>query len=355
VNECSRRKFFHISGAAALAGIALPHGLNGQEFPPAITTTPVYPFDARSPVSLVKGANRRKNVTEALIAVDREIGPAIKRKKYVVIKVNNVTGNNQLAATHVDAIRGILDYLEPRFKGPVVIAESSMGDSMEAFEFYKYADVIPEYKRFNIKLIDLNREAKNEVFPIIDNNIRPVPVRLAARLLDPDAYIISAAMLKTHDNVVATATVKNMAMGAPLRGVAQGQTRAWSDKSLMHAFGSSMGRGGAGRGPAPGRGAAPGAGGPPQGGPGRGPGGAPAGSPGAAPAWAGRARARAPCGSPPAHRGEEPAPRPGFPRSARARRATGRSPPRTEGCRASGPRRGRSAGCAPAARPTPSG
>jgi uncharacterized protein (DUF362 family) len=185
-----------------------------------------------------------------------------------------------------------------------------MGDSMEAFDFYKYADVIPEYKRFNIKLIDLNREAKNEVFPIIDNNIRPVPVRLAARLLDPDAYIISAAMLKTHDNVVATATVKNMAMGAPLRGVAQGQNRAWSDKSLMHAFGSSMGRGGAGRGPAPGRGAAPGAGGPPQGGPGRGPGGAPGaapqvargGAPGA-PQQAGRG------GAPGAGRGGTPASR----------------------------------------------
>jgi uncharacterized protein (DUF362 family) len=295
-----------MGGAAAFAGMALPQGLAGQEFPPPVTTTPVFPYDSRSPVSLIKGADRRKNIIDALVAIDKEIRPALKRKKYVVIKVNNVTVNNQLAATHVDAIRGILDYLEPRFKGPVVIVESSMGDSMEGFEFYKYAQVIPEYKRFNIKLIDLNREAKNEVFGIVDNNIRPTPVRLAARLLDPDAYIISAAMLKTHDNVVATMTIKNMAMGAPLRGVAQGQTRAWSDKSLMHAWGSAMGRGGGGaagrggmqgrgpgaqaggmqgRGPMPGAGGAPpaGAGAPPQmargGGPGGGPGAGRGGSP----------------------------------------------------------------------------
>jgi uncharacterized protein (DUF362 family) len=252
------------SAAAALAGATLQKGLQGQDFPPAVPTTQVFPFDSRSPVSLVKGEDRRKNVTQALLAVDREIAPALQRKKYVAIKVNNVTVNNQLAATHVDAIRGILDYLEPRFKGEVVIVESSMGDSMSAFEYYKYAQVIPEYKKFNIKLIDLNREAKYEVFPIIDNNIRPVPVRLAARLLDPDAYVISAAMLKTHDNVVATGTVKNMAMGAPLRGAAEGNSRGWSDKSLMHAWGSGMGRGGGGRGGAmPGRGAASQAGGPP--------------------------------------------------------------------------------------------
>jgi len=139
---------------------------------------------------------------------------------------------------------------------------------MAAFENFKYAQIVPEYKRNNIQLIDLNREAKYEIFPIVDNNVRPVPVRLAARLLDPDAFIISSAMLKTHDNVVATMTVKNMAMGAPLIGVANGQQRPWSDKGLMHAFGMSMGRGGASRaGAAEGRGAGPGRaiGGPPMG------------------------------------------------------------------------------------------
>ncbi len=270
MNECSRRKWLQLGGAAAFAGTALPRRLGAQEFPPPVTTTPVFPYNDRSPVSLVKGDDRRKNVTQALLAVDREIGPALKRKKYVAIKVNNVTGNNQLAATHVDALRGILDYLEPRFKGEVMIVESSMGDSMEAFEFYKYAQVIPEYKQFNIKLVDLNREAKYETFGIIDNNIRPVPVRLAARLLDPDAYIISSAMLKTHDNVVATMTVKNMAMGAPLRGTTEGQPRGWSDKSLMHAFGA-RGGGGGGRGGMQGRGGVPGAGAAPAGvAPGRG-------------------------------------------------------------------------------------
>ncbi|HUP03299.1 MAG TPA: DUF362 domain-containing protein [Bryobacteraceae bacterium] len=221
-------------------------------------TTQVFPYDARAAVSLIKGEDRRKNVTAALVAMDPEIRPALKRKKYVVIKVNNVVTTNQLAATHIDSIRGILDYLEPRFKGQVVIVESSMEDTLQGFEHYKYADVVPEYKRFNIKLIDLNREARSETFCIVDQNVRPVPIRMAARLMDPDAYIISAAMLKTHNAVVATMTVKNMAMGAPLHSVA-GQTPVWHDKRLMHAMNMGPGRGGGmqGRGGAPGA-AAPG-------------------------------------------------------------------------------------------------
>jgi len=185
-------------------------------------------------VSLVRGDDRRKNVTQALLAVDKEIGPAIKKKKYVVIKINDVAVNNQLAATHIDAIRGILDYLGPRYKMPVVVVESSAADTMEAFENYKYAQLISEYKPLQLQLVDLNREGKYEIFSIVDMNIRPIPVRLAARLLDPDAFIISSAMLKTHNAVVATASVKNMVIGAPLHSVA-GQTPVWHDKRLYHA------------------------------------------------------------------------------------------------------------------------
>jgi uncharacterized protein (DUF362 family) len=79
----------------------------------------------RAVVSLVGGEDRRKNVYNALAAIDDQIRPALKRKKYVLIKPNTVAVNNQLGSTHADALRGILDYLEGRFRGPVVIADSS--------------------------------------------------------------------------------------------------------------------------------------------------------------------------------------------------------------------------------------
>jgi uncharacterized protein (DUF362 family) len=185
-----------------------------------------------STVSLVKGESRRKNIAQALTAIDDQVRPGLKAKKYVVIKVNNVSTNNQLAATHADAIHGILDYLEPRFKGPVIVAESSAGDTLHGFEQFGYNRLATERRSQKVQLIDLNREAKFKAIPLIDYDLHAVSTRLAARLFDPDAYVICAAMLKTHNVMVATLSIKNMAIGAPLHSVPGEQP--WNDKRKTH-------------------------------------------------------------------------------------------------------------------------
>jgi uncharacterized protein (DUF362 family) len=53
------------------------------------------------------------------------------------------------------------------------------------------------------------------------------------RLLDPDAYVICACMLKTHNTVVATLSVKNMVLGAPLHQAPK-ETPRWNDKRKYH-------------------------------------------------------------------------------------------------------------------------
>gem|GEM_PF-130444 len=189
------------------------------------------PNNKRSTVSLVKGDNRRKNVTQALEAIDEQIMPVLKTKKYVIIKPN------ALGVTHIDALRGILDYLEPRTKGPVVIAESSTGDTMQWMERAGFPALVNEYKSLQVSLVDLNEEAKYVIQPLIDYHLHVVPARLAARLFDPEAYIIGSACFKVHNVCVVTLAVKNMVLGAPLH-----QTRAeakagitWLDKRRYHA------------------------------------------------------------------------------------------------------------------------
>ena len=184
-------------------------------------------------MALIHGEDRRKNVYQALVSIDDQIKAGLRHKKYVVIKPNNVSTVNQLAATHVDALNGILDYLEPRFHGPVIIAESSAGDTLEGFENFKYNQMAAERKAQKVKLVDLNREAKYETIPLIDYDLHVTPVRLAAMVLDPDAYVMSSAMLKTHNTVVATLSVKNMVLGSPLHS-APGEAR-WNDKRKYHA------------------------------------------------------------------------------------------------------------------------
>jgi uncharacterized protein (DUF362 family) len=200
---------------------------------PASLPQPITPLDRRSRVSLIHGEDRRKNVYESLKAIDDLIVPVLRKRKYVVIKPNNVSTVNQLAATHADALRGILDYVTDRFRGPVVIAESSAGDTMQGFEAFRYTRLPGEYKSRKIDLIDLNKEAKYEVVSVLDSDLHPTPVRLAARLLDPEAFVISAGCLKTHNVVVATLGIKNMTMGAPLHQ-APGETKRWNDKRKYH-------------------------------------------------------------------------------------------------------------------------
>ncbi len=223
----SRRHFLWSAGALAATPL-----LSAQQAPP----NPASPFknpDFRSTVGLVHGEDRRRNVYESLLSIEDQILPVLKTKKSVIIKPNNVSTVNQLAASHADGLRGMLDFLAPRFKGPVFIAESSAGRTFEGFDNFRYTALPAEYKSMDLKLIDLNEEGKYEILPVLDANLHAVPVRLAARLLDPDAFVLCAALMKTHNVTVATLSVKNMALGAPLRS-GPGQTPRFNDKRHYH-------------------------------------------------------------------------------------------------------------------------
>jgi len=199
---------------------------------PLFSQAPAPPA-ARSTVSLVRGEDRRAMATAALQAIDEQLRPALAAKKYVLIKPNCVANPNELSATHADTLHGILDYLEPRFKGPVVVGEASSSDTMQGYEQYGYNRLAAERRSQQVQLVDFNREANYKVVPLMNYDLHATPARLAARLFDPDAFVICAAILKSHNVLVATLSIKNMCMGSPLHSLA-GQTPRWTDKRVAH-------------------------------------------------------------------------------------------------------------------------
>jgi uncharacterized protein (DUF362 family) len=254
----SRRSIFQIAGAAATAILSARRGnaqpqsqqqpkidlkkaqpnLSGEarNRPRMILPNPE-PFPAlekRSPVSVVQGDSRRKMTYEALVAIDDQIKPQLKTKKSVLIKPNNVGTTGGMGLTHVDTIKGILDYLAPRFKGPIVIGESSAGNTMQGFENFKYTALPAEFRRQKISLVDFNAEGKYIIMPLLDYDLHVVPARLAQQCFDPDAFVFSSAVMKVHNIAVVSLAVKNMVLGAPLH---QGpkETARWSDKRRYHA------------------------------------------------------------------------------------------------------------------------
>jgi uncharacterized protein (DUF362 family) len=227
-HQFSRRTFLWTTATAAATTALLRAEERPAENPP-----PSGSGNRQSVVSVANGSSRRQNIRDALVAIEDQIMPVLKTKKHVIIKPNMVSTDNQLASTHVDALHGILDFLGPRFKGPVAIAESSAGFTTEGFDHLGYEKAVSEHKPQQVSLVDLNEEGKYLPHAILNGDLHLVPVRLAARLLDPDAFVLCCAILKTHNTVIATLSLKNMCLGAPLHS-ARNETQRWNDKRLYH-------------------------------------------------------------------------------------------------------------------------
>ncbi len=163
-------------------------------------------------VSLVKGKKRKDNIKKSLDIISEDIKKGLKAGQ-VIIKPNFVSTSVQLAASHADLIRGILDYFKEFYDEKIIIAEAASpftGDTSEGFKNFGYHQLTEEY---DVELLDLN-EGPFEKIPILDKRGETVHVRVSRLLLDRNNYLISAAKLKTHDTVVVTLSIKNMVMGS---------------------------------------------------------------------------------------------------------------------------------------------
>jgi uncharacterized protein (DUF362 family) len=176
-------------------------------------------------VCLVKGNDRRDIIYQALKKIEDDVFASIGDKK-ILIKPNFVATNRQLAATHVDVMRGILDFLTPHHKKQIIVGESTCSRE-GTFSGYKNYGYLALEKEYNVKLIDLNKQPWQYRY-VIGRGNRPIPIRIISTFFDPDLYIISAAKMKTHDRVVTTLSLKNVLLGAPLNDYHH------NDKGLMH-------------------------------------------------------------------------------------------------------------------------
>jgi uncharacterized protein (DUF362 family) len=229
----SRRGFLRTSllgglGAVAVARLSPLH---------AVVASP--PATALTKVGLTTGDSRADLAFRALQPFGKEIAQAIGKRR-VIIKPNNVGIDNQLCATHAETIEGILEFLKSIQRlDHVVIAESAAnGPTLDGFSNYGYTKLTARYP---VKLMDLDQESVELLHVFDEKDFRPHPVRMSRVLLDPNTYLISAARMKTHDRVVATLSLKNIVVGAPVKDLGfrwgGGKPGARNDKPLIHGSG----------------------------------------------------------------------------------------------------------------------
>jgi uncharacterized protein (DUF362 family) len=185
---------------------------------------------------LFHGDDRADIAFRALKVHEQAVSRAIGNRR-VVIKPNNVAIDKQLSATHSGCLEGILEFLKSigKLQNTVIAESAANGPTLDGFENYHYTDLA---RKYSVKLVDLDQGEIEQVHVFDQKDYRPHPVRMSKLLLDPDTYLISAAKLKTHDQVVATLSLKNVVVGAPIKdpGFRFGGG-AKSDKPIVHGGG----------------------------------------------------------------------------------------------------------------------
>jgi uncharacterized protein (DUF362 family) len=230
----SRRDFLRaslFSGATALASPWLLNRAFGADVEAAKSIT--------SRVAVTTGEDRADLAFRALKPFADKVSKDIGSKR-VIVKPNNVAIDNQLAASHAQNLEGILEFLKSIGKTNIVIAESAAnGPTLDGFANYSYDKLAAKY---GAKLMDLDQEGFEILHCFDETDFRPHACRMSKLLLDSNNYIISAAKLKTHDRVVATLSLKNIVVGAPIKdaGFRWGpgaKPGAKNDKPLTHGNG----------------------------------------------------------------------------------------------------------------------
>lgn len=163
-------------------------------------------------VGLAKTGRRRSNVYEALNNIREDITPKVHEQ--VLLKPNFLSSTNQLASSHVDVMRGALDFLlsTPQPPEEVIIAEGANESfSGEAFQIFGYEALQAEYD-VPIRLVDLHQETEWVETKVFLSGREEDTVRMPKTVLDCPCTI-SVAIAKTHDAGVVTLAMKNMIMG----------------------------------------------------------------------------------------------------------------------------------------------
>ena len=249
--ECSltnRRDFLLTTGlATGAAALFAGRFAHAADAPGSAPQTPAAPpaaaaaSAAPAKVALTNGDNRTDNIFRAMKSLEKEIAQSIGNRR-VVIKPNNVSTTTQLPATHADALAGILEFLKSIGKlDNAIIAESALGSTMEGFQNFGYTTLADKYK---VKLVDLDHEEYKTILAFNQTDATPRRVRVSGILANQtDNFIISACMLKTHDLVVATMSIKNIVVGSALKlpnpnGDRGGRGFGGSDKPILHGGGA---------------------------------------------------------------------------------------------------------------------
>jgi len=157
-----------------------------------------------SEVAIVKGANPVDITVKALKMID--VDEALSEEKPVLIKPNYIDASHPSTGITTDSrvIEGVIKFLKNREVKDVLIGEGS--GFADTFEAFRVAGLDKVAKRWNVRLVDLNKDEFVEAGPPSPLALKKVKIAKTAL----ESTIISVPKLKLHRMADITLSLKNM-------------------------------------------------------------------------------------------------------------------------------------------------
>jgi uncharacterized protein (DUF362 family) len=176
----------------------------------------------KSKVSVTRSSSHEEGVQSSLKNLKSNLEGRISDLDQIVIKINFVTTHTELATTPFEAVKEFCGFIRGFYKGEIIIAEEATGgDTLDGFEKYGFSSLADSDEK--IKLLDLAEDdivEKKIVYP--DGEIE-FPL---SKTMVNTPFLVSITRAKTHDAVVATLGIKNVAVGVITGG--------WGERSNVH-------------------------------------------------------------------------------------------------------------------------
>ncbi len=163
-----------------------------------------------SKISLIQSNQSYQGTINVLKPLQVDLKNKLENLDSLVIKINFVTTENELATTPFQSVKAFIDFVKEFFKGKVIISEeASLGNTEDGFEKYgfrKLADSDPQIEIFNSA-----RSASEKV--IIKHPQGKLNLNLA-QIYTRAPFLVSICRPKIHDTVITTLGIKNVLVGA---------------------------------------------------------------------------------------------------------------------------------------------
>lgn len=145
----------------------------------------------------------------ALDQLSESVYEKLKTAQSILIKPNLVHHLNQLASTHVDAVRAVADFVRAKTQAPILVADAGYHGTKAAFRNFGYEQLPDEYP--HLELFDLNDDETVSGYFMKRDGTKG-EMGFSKRAIEA-GFKISLANMKTHRDTIVTLATKNWTIG----------------------------------------------------------------------------------------------------------------------------------------------